>query len=412
METTNAKRKKRILYFVPEFPRLTETFIEREISKLVEFGNLDIRVFSLQKASGAMSEAVSKITEYKRLDFVSILTSLFYIFTNYKGVAEAFKIVKMDMTKPFYKRIYLFLKALGYAKFFEKYKPDHIHVHFLSDPSTIALVASKVLSVPFSISAHARDVFVDGTLIKQKVENATFVSICNGYAWKKCIELAGLDISSEVTSKKVLKIYHGLDADKLFFGEPKMKKPPHPLIFVGSRLVEKKGLKFAIEAAKLLKDRGIAYEMYIVGPGPMYAELVEMVKRLGLENNVFIPGEGRGIPNAEVMEYFKVADIFAHPSIETGNGDVDGIPTYVIEAALAKLPIVTTKAGAMTDLINEENGVLIPQKDSYELANALEKLIYDSELRKKLGENVYKKAREMFDINKNVGALEKLFLEN
>jgi glycosyltransferase involved in cell wall biosynthesis len=99
------------------------------------------------------------------------------------------------------------------------------------------------------------------------------------------------------------------------------------------------------------------------------------------------------------------------PSISTSWNDVDGVPTAMIEAALFKLPIVTTDAGSITDLItNSENGILVPQKDSEALAYALEKLIFDESLRIRLGENVYKKAKEMFDLEKNVKELEKLIL--
>ncbi len=274
------------------------------------------------------------------------------------------------------------------------------------------MVASIVLHIPFSISAHAKDVFVEGTLLPEKVAHAKFISICNGYAWRKCVEIAGLDVNNPDAVKNIYKIYHGLDSKKLLAGEPKMKKPERPMIFLGSRLVEKKGIKYAIEASKLLKERDVAHELHIVGPGPLYAELVKQVKEAKLENNVFIPGDGKGLPNAEIMEYFKVADIFIHPSIETGEGDVDGVPTFVIEAALAGLPIVTTKAGSITDLIDEDDGVFVPQKNSYELATAIEKLIYDPEKRKALGEAAKKRAEEMFNIERNVGALEKLFLEN
>lgn len=402
--------QKRVLYFVPEFPRLTETFIEREISKLIEFNNLDIHVLSLAKATGATSDNVKARVDYKRINLGICVLASFYFLTRFNEIISAYKLVRRDPKRSKFQNLYLFLKSIAYTKIMESYKPDQIHVHFLSDPSTIAMVASKILHIPFSISAHAKDVFVEGTLIAEKVREARFISICNGYAWQKCIELSKL-APNDPALKKVHKIYHGMDPKKLFAGEIKLKKPERPMIFVGGRLVEKKGLKYAIEASRILKDRGVSHEMHIVGPGPLYGELVAQVEQLGLQNVVFLPGDGKGLPNAEVMEYFKIADIFAHPSIETGEGDVDGVPTFVIEAALAHMPIVTTKAGAITDLLTEENGILVPQRNSAELASALEKLIFDPELRKTLGQKAYDKASVMFNIENNVGALEKLFLE-
>ena len=263
--------KKKIVYFVPEFPRLTETFIEREISKLIEFGNLDIKVVSLAKASGFMSDNVKDKVDYKRLTWQVSFLAGFYFFTRFKEISEAYSIVRKDTSKKFLQRLYLFLKAIGYAKIIESYKPGHIHVHFLSDPSTIVLIVSKILRVPFSVSAHARDVYVEGTLIPEKAQAAKFIAICNTYAWNKCVELSG------AYAKKIRKIFHGVDADKLFVGSAKMPKPQRPMIFVGSRLVEKKGLKYAVEASKLLKDRGVAHEMYIIGLGPPYNKLAKLI---------------------------------------------------------------------------------------------------------------------------------------
>jgi len=89
----------------------------------------------------------------------------------------------------------------------------------------------------------------------------------------------------------------------------------------------------------------------LVGPGDLYDQLVKMVSELNLQDTVYIHGNGNGTPFEEVLEYYKVADIFVLPSIETNDGDVDGVPTVVIEAAMAKLPIISTDAGAITDLI-------------------------------------------------------------
>lgn len=425
----NESKKKKVLYFVPEFPKISETFIHREIEKLLEFGNLDITVFSLVKASGETVEGVKQITHYQRINIFTCIIAFFkYILPNPRKIFEIHKLIKGNDVVPYFitmhppqqiegrtsffakitlSRLVLFFKGIAYARLFEKFEPDQIHVHFFSSPSTIALIASKVLEVPFSISAHARDVFVDGSLISVKSLHAEFVVVCNGHTWSKCIELAGEDKSS-----KIYKIFHGVDANKIFSGEQKLTKPNRPVILTVARLVEKKGLRYLIEASKILKDRGIDHQIDVIGPGPLFEQLTDLIISLGLDGNVNIHGDGEGLSFSETAEFYKIADIFALPSIETGEGDVDGVPTAVIEAALAKLPIITTSAGSITDLMDENIGVLIQQKDSYELATAIEKLIYYPDQRVSLGERAYKKASKMFDINKNVAELEKLLLRS
>ena len=152
----------RILYFIPEFSRLTETFILREVSQLIKHGRLDITVLSIQKGLAPLSSEVEKRTFYERLNFLTLVQAFaVYLVRNFKGIYEAFSLVLSKDQSPFFERLNLVIKGIGYAKIFEKYKPDQIHAHFFSWPSTIALVVSKVLGIPLSISAHARDIFVE-----------------------------------------------------------------------------------------------------------------------------------------------------------------------------------------------------------------------------------------------------------
>ncbi|PIS22230.1 hypothetical protein COT50_03045 [candidate division WWE3 bacterium CG08_land_8_20_14_0_20_41_10] len=397
--------KKRVLYFVPEFPRISETFIEREIAKLINLGNLDITVLSLSKATGSTSEEVSRRTVYKRLGVLVFLGGLSYLIVCPKEIVRCYQLALQLPNKGFFSKTYFFLKSLGYTKIMASFKPQHIHAHFLSWPSTTALIASHILNIPFSISAHARDVFMEGELIPQKIASAKFVSICNSYAYKKALELTG----GKVDVSKVKLIYHGIDP-AMFASPAKMPKWGVPAIFLGgTRLVEKKGLKYMLEASKILVDRGIAHRVDLVGPGDLYDELTKMIGDLGLQETVFIHGEGKGTPFNEVLEYYKVADVFVLPSIEAGAGDVDGVPTVCIEAAMAKLPIISTNAGAITDLIKDGvTGLIVEQRNSQTIADNIEKLLLDKPLANKLAYNAYAKAVKMFDIDNNIGQLESL----
>jgi colanic acid/amylovoran biosynthesis glycosyltransferase len=397
-----SEHRKRILYFVPEFPQISETFIEREISKLINLGNLDITVLSLNKATGSTSAEVLNKTVYKRLGLTDFLGGLFYLLTKTNKVVEVYKTVVGTKQRI---SLYFFLKSLGYAKIISNLKPQHIHAHFLSWPSTTALIASHMLDIPFSISAHARDVFVEGELIPLKIESAKFVSICNSYAYAKALEILG----DRADKSKVKLIYHGIDS-KMFESVSNLPEWDVPAIFLGgTRLVEKKGLKYMIEASKILCDKGIAHRIDLVGPGNLYSSLIKQIDELNLHNTVFIHGKGKGTPFKEVLEYYKLADIFVLPGIETDAGDVDGVPTVCVEAAMAKLPIISTNAGGITDLIeNGVTGLIVEQKDPQAIADSIEKLLQDRAFADRLAQNAYSKAVGMFNIDSNVGQLENL----
>ncbi|KKU51276.1 MAG: Glycosyl transferase, group 1 [candidate division WWE3 bacterium GW2011_GWC1_47_10] len=386
---------KKVLYFVPQFPGLTETFIEREVSKLVGHNKLDVTVFSLEKGLGETNAGVEAKTVYRRLSVVDVPAVLLF------AVKHAGALVRSFGLAP---RVWQFAKAVGYAKLFTEYGPNHIHAHFLSEPSTLVMIAANILNVPYSISAHARDVFVDGELVAKKVESAKFIAVCN----KKALDGVAAEIGG--LRLNVVLVHHGIDTAQTYFAGDVGQKASPPMVFVGSRLVEKKGIEYAIEAAKLLKDKGLAFELHIVGPGPLYQKLADTIKSLGVGDVVFIHGEGKGLPHAQVREFFKKAAIFVHSSVESVDGDTDGIPNFVAEAALAKLPIVTTHVGSITELIDDTSGILVEQKDSAALANAIETLLGNANLRNRLGDVAYQKAVELFDLEKNVGELEKLFL--
>lgn len=400
---------KRILYFIPQFPRLTETFIEREVAKLSDSKHINLQILSLQRASGTTSEKVFELISYKRLDLLSAILALKFIFINPLGLITALHICLQDSSKHIFSRIYLFLKSVGYAQLMSQFNPDHIHAHFLSDPSTICLVASKILNIPYSISAHAKDVFITGTLISQKTTTAKFISICNNYAYQKCVELSG-----QKKPQNIYKIYHGVDEKQVLPRGKLTEKNPVSVIFVNaSRLVEKKGVDYVIYAAKFLRERGFVFEVDIVGveEAGSYQKYLNQVMSLGLDNCVFFPGSGKGLPFSEITKYYERADIFVSANVTAKDGDADGVPTVVIEAALAKIPIVATNAGSIADLIDRDSGVIVRQRDGKALADGIEFLLTNPDVSAELANNAYTKAKQMFDIDRNIAELERLFLK-
>ena len=392
--------RKKILVFVTRFPVLTETFIERELSKLVDRNAVDLVVVALRKGDGSVSENLKDKVFYKRQGLLDVPGFLVYFFRNFSTVPSLFR----ELEGGFIKKTFILLKSIGYAKYFSAFHPDLILAHFMSEQSTIALIASKVTGIPFAISAHARDVTVSAENVSQKVKCAKFVTVCNKNAFDYLVKLVG------VNSGNIYLSSHGIDFNKT---NPKavggVEKPDKTLILSVGRLIEKKGLKYLIEASKTLKDRGLEHLVYIIGPGLLYGELLEEIKNLGLEDTVKILGEGKGLSQAETLKYFKTADIFAFPSIQTEEGDVDGVANVLLEAAAFRLPIVATDAGSTGELIiNRETGIVVAQKDSKGLADALESIIKDKSLGERLGLAVYNKVLENFDLDKNILKLEGL----
>jgi colanic acid/amylovoran biosynthesis glycosyltransferase len=385
---------KNVLVFVPRFPALSETFIERELSKLADCENVNVTILSLEKGSGVISENIKNKVVYRKLSVFDAAKALPLLFSNFN------KLVKINHK---IKNWYTVLKAVGYASIFSEYKPDIILAHFLSYPSTLVLIAAQILNVDFGISGHAKDILVEGEFIKEKAEAAKFIAICN----KNAYEFVKQQVGPEHQSKIFLQ-YHGIDFSKPI--EPSgLSKMEKPLIVNVGRLVEKKGQNVLIEASKILKQQGFEHYLYILGGGPLYLDLMAQIKELELEDTVKIIGEGHGVPYIEIEKLYKIADVVAFSGITAKSGDVDGIPNVLVEAAFFKVPVITTDAGSTTDLTeNNISGLVIPQNDAVSLSEGIKKLATDKALSSTLAEGAYTKAKELFDIGKNVKRLAEL----
>jgi glycosyltransferase involved in cell wall biosynthesis len=386
--------KKRILVFVPEFPVLTETFILRELEKINEYEDIDLTVFSLKKGKGSIPDSLKEKTVYWRLNIADALSTLPYFLLHFSKLRKIFlKIKKGESSDSFY----VFLKSVAYSRKFSKYKPQLLFAHFLSESSTIVMYASEILGIPYGISAHAKDVFVTSHCVREKIQTAQFIAVCNENAYKYLLEKFGN------VNNKIHLIHHGIDIEKITKSvEDRDYKPEKPLILSVGRLVEKKGLQYLIDAAKILKDKKIDFLMEIIGFGPLYRDILEQIKENGLENEVKILGDNAGLPNEETLMHFKAAGVFAFPSIETEEKDVDGIANVLLEAGVFRVPVVASDTGSTHEIIIDgETGLLFSPGNSNALAEKLEILLNDEDLLKKLGNNLYSKVEKDFDINKN-----------
>ncbi|MFZ2664603.1 MAG: glycosyltransferase [Patescibacteria group bacterium] len=401
------KTKKKVLVFIPQFPVLTETFIERELSRLVERNNVDIVVVSLSKGEGSISSNLKDKVHYKRLGLLDIPSFLFFFIKNISKIKSLVNLIEGS----FIKRLFLVLKSIGYSRYFSSFKPDLIFSHFMSEPSTIAMVSSKVLNIPFAISAHAKDITVNANNVVKKAELSKFITICNKNALNVLINRVG-----EEKSANVYLSYHGVDVKKIIkdvdLSGERLEKLDKPLIVGVGRLVEKKGFRYLIEASKILKDKGFEFYVFIIGSGPLYMKLEGQIKELGLVGYVNILGENKGLPNIKTLRYLSIANIFVFPSIQTKEGDVDGIANVLLEAGAFKLPIVSTNAGSTLELIKDkETGLVVPQGDSVALAGSIEQLLKDKDTCVRLGQGAYIKVIEDFDLDKNVEKLELLLTQ-
>ncbi len=401
--------KKKLLIFVPTFPVLSETFIQREIQELGRISkDYSVQVFSL---AGNGVDGLNVL--YARVSPLDILQGVLTF--GLKNFLYFSSLLQENKARSLWNRLYLVAKSYGYAYKINKLEVSHIHAHFLSESSTLMFFVAKLLNKPFSISAHARDVFATSKdvtalpeLVSIKADYAKFIVICNRKAYQKCLELVGSKLQN-----KVFLHYHGINPDTLpNSGHQPFNNEPYTFVSVG-RLVEKKGFMYLIEAVNQLKNRLHSVKFLIIGPGPKYEELTKLIEKYSVGEYVEICGGGKGMPNREVLNIMSTSDGYILPSIETAEGDAEGVPNTLVEAAFLGLPIIATKTGSIADfIVNNDNGVLIEPKSSESIVNSVLSLVEHVEMARNLGSNAKKSAATMFDMRKNIMELDKLFSEN
>ncbi len=189
------------------------------------------------------------------------------------------------------------------------------------------------------------------------------------------------------------------------FDEKRFKPIPHenevPQLMTVCRLVPAKGLDTLLKACAILKQRGHAYVLHIIGDGPSRTELEDMARELGIyEDTIFY---GYTLHPEEFMPFF---DIFVLPSRAEAFGSV------FAEAALCWLALVGTDVGGIAEQIEDGvNGLLVPPDHEQELAEALEKVITDPSYRYELARTGWEKAKNHYSLGHVVNELKKLYLE-
>ena len=190
-----------------------------------------------------------------------------------------------------------------------------------------------------------------------------------------------------------------------------LSKKKKKILFVG-RFVERKGIEYLVKAfAKIYKkDSCKDWMLTLAGrKGPEKEKILKLIEELNLKNRVSIKFE---LNEEEKKQEYAESSIFVLPSIIDRKGDTEGLGTVLIEAGLYKNALIGSNVGGIPDIIKHgETGLLVPQKDVNKLADAIEKLIKNEELRKKLAENAHNYVKQNFSWNKIIEEFKKLYKE-
>lgn len=403
--STVSARPRRIVYVVSLFPCWSETFIAREVGELVAAG-ADVQILSLKAASEKMvqpeAERLLPLVHYPlpaglaaRRRLLAAVAHPWVTTTMAARLAVSLARRPVDLAKS----LEALARGAEQIKWIRDFDPDVIHAHWATYPSTVAWALGRALNKPFTFTCHAHDIFVNDHLLAGKIESArAAVTISkHNVSW----------LTEHVTprARNRMRVIHcGVDLRELPY-RPGGRQ--HGFILAVGRLDPIKGFDVLIDAIGELARQGRKLRCRIVGEGPEEHRLRASISKLAIGEMVELVGAQ---PQPIVRQYLYSASVFVLPSVITAQGDRDGIPVSLMEAMAAGTPAVSTRVSGIPELIeDEQEGLLVGERDARALAHALARMLDDQPMTARMAAQAREKVEREFNIVEEARKVGELF---
>jgi glycosyltransferase involved in cell wall biosynthesis len=293
------------------------------------------------------------------------------------------------------------LCAFRLARRFEEEGIEHIHAPWASGPATAAWICSRLTGIPFSFTARAWDIYPPDSLIREKIRDAALVRSETRFNIRHLARWVGEE------AQKIRVTYNGVPLRVDTLAHVPMRSP-YRLLALG-RFVPKKGYHYLLRACRVLLDSGLDIHLTLAGDGPLNRELQRTAREHGLTDQVSFPGF---VPHDRVGELLGAADIFIMPSVVDSRGDRDGIPTVVLEALAHRIPVIASRISGIPELIQDGvTGLLVPERDSPAIAEAVQRLVGDRSRALEMAERGRQEVLRRFDSAQNLPNVIALYRE-
>ena len=398
-------RLEKVAFIYATFPRSTETFVRRELRAMHEVG-FNPKLFSIWKGKKKWEGY-----EIQKFNILKLWTLFFWLpYWAFKKPKSFREVLSSLWSKPCpnlqnWNETFLGLGfALVEAQNFKAQNFQLFHAVWATMPATAAFALSKLLDVPFSMGAHAYDLFRQGGdwLLHEKFMHASIIRTSSNSSANRLKEI-GLDQDKIKVIRRGLTNWPNRKHYALHYSR-KLK-----LISVG-RLVEKKGYFHLLQIMKLLLEREICnFQMSIVGHGPLKADLEKEIYRLGLYGKVELLGAKS---EEEVGKLLIESDIMLFTGIVASNGDRDGIPNVIPEAMSAGLLVLASSyAGASEAFLDGVSGFSLNPKKPFIWVELIEDFFSNPLKYEKIRKKAQLEVRERFDVSKTARKLIQNFEE-
>lgn len=399
-----AQQRPVIAYVTGLYPKVSHTFIQREVIALRKLG-LDIRTCSVRRAQPATTRGLGQAAE-AAATFVILdaarnpirlaCAHLRQIARHPNRWLSALRLA-ITMRSPGLKsllwHVFYFAEAGVLANHARRCGFTHLHNHFGDASATVTMLASEMTGIPFSMTLHGPTVFLEPRRwrLDMKIAKSSFVVCISQF----CQSQAML-FSNEESWHKLRVVHCGIDPGIYMPGQRQGKK----VVFVG-RLDPVKGASLLVDAFAEIRSKHPDATLTLAGDGPARKSLEKKCHGLGLSGAVTFSGF---IDEVAVADLLHDSDLLVLPSF------AEGLPVVLMEAMATGLPVVASHIAGIPELVRDsENGILIPAGDTKALVAAMDRLLADPALRRHMGQNGRATVISEFDIETEARRLANFF---
>jgi len=397
----------KLAYLTTSFGTPSHTFIRREVRELRNQG-IDVSLYGVRPDTNIAPDATDLDAETRFLYPIRaaevMLYNLYYALTHprrYWACLVDCLSAKNLLIRQRLKLCYHLLVSVSHARDMQKKHIEHIHAHFLNSSSSITMFCSRLTGIPYSVTVHSageRDL-PHVIAIAEKMKYSSQLLMISKFNIHYYNDLYPCEDKSEV-------VRCGMDIGDFIFRKTSSPRVNEPLkLLAVGRFVEKKGFRYLIEAAGIAKSKGQNFKVEILGSGPLEKDLHALRDALDLKDLVHFFGQAT---TAQVKEKMLAADVVVVPSVTSESGEMEGIPVVIMEAMASGVPVIASAHSGIPELVTDETGYIVPEKDAQALAATLMEYSFD--------EDRTRAARELIETQFNIETVVrqrvKIFLNN
>jgi len=282
-------------------------------------------------------------------------------------------------------------KGIFIAEIIQKGNIEHIHAHWGSTTATMAYIASLLTNIPWSFTLHRGDI-KENNMLKEKVKSAKFVRVISEHGKNELLKIIGSQYD-----KKIEVIHMGIEIPDNIINKSQIERKKF-IIITPAYFLEVKGHRYLIEACAILIKKEIKnFEYILYGEGALGKELENLIREKNLVDYIRMLSL---IPHEKLIEMYKKkeVDLVILPSINTKQGEHEGIPVSLMEAMAYGIPVVSTKTGGIPELLSGGAGLIIEEKSAEQLAEAIIKIKKNRDLAEEISKSGYQHVREDFNV--------------